>query len=242
MFYPTVFFQLLLQFYCVHLNPETTVSTIEDIPLPAGYERVHLDANSFGAFLRQQTLKSNITVYLYNGQPKYNQTAQYAVLNISRGDKNLQQCADAVMRLRAEYLKQQSKPICFTDNDGKKYCWSQYQSKGWQTYLEIVFGMCGTLSLEKELKHKSWNQLNAGDVLIKGGSPGHAVIVMDIARNRKTGSMIFLLAQSYMPAQDIHVLRNFEEPTLSPWYKQPEGGTISTPEWTFYVTQLRSWQ
>lgn len=241
MFYPSVFFQLLLQLYSFHLSPVTVPSSIKDIALPFGYERVQVDANSFGAFLRQQTLKPDKTVYLYNGQPKYNQTAQFAVLAISRGDKNLQQCADAVMRLRAEYLKQQGKPICFADNAGKKYCWSQYQPKGWQAYLETVFGMCGTLSLEKELKPKSWNQLNAGDVLIKGGSPGHAVIVMDIARNRKTGALIFLLAQSYMPAQDIHVLRNFEEPILSPWYKQPEGRTISTPEWTFYVSQLRGW-
>ncbi|MEJ8843932.1 DUF4846 domain-containing protein [Lacibacter sp. H375] len=125
---------------------------IKDIPLPDDYERLHLQENSFGNFLRQQSLKNDKTVYLYNGRPKYNQTAQYAVLNISVGQKDLQQCADAVMRLRAEYLKQQQKSICFSDNANKKYCWQQYKNRGWQGYLETVFGMCGTISLEKELK------------------------------------------------------------------------------------------
>ena len=226
-------------------NSSTSINypkQINEINLPNGYERITLHAESFGSFLRKQPLKKETTVYLYNGQPKYNQTAQYAVLNVSVGKRDLQQCADAVMRLRAEYLKQQQRSICFADNAGKKYCWEQYKKRGWQSYLETVFGMCGTLSLEKELKPKSWDQLTVGDVLIKGGSPGHAVLIMDVARHRQTGDLIFLLAQSYMPAQDIHVLQNNKEKLLSPWYRVPKANIISTPEWTFYANQLRSWR
>lgn len=215
---------------------------IKQIPLPDGYERVSLAEKSFGYFLHEQFLKSDRTVYLYNGKRKYNQTVQYAVLNISTGTKDLQQCADAIMRLRAEYLKQQQKSICFADNAGKKYCWAQYKHRGWQGYLEIVFGMCGTISLEKELNPKHWKDVTAGDVLIKGGSPGHAVIIIDIARHKISGKLIFLLAQSYMPAQDIHVLQNFNDKQLSPWYRTPSIETIATPEWTFYATQLRTWR
>ncbi|MFY7840079.1 MAG: DUF4846 domain-containing protein [Lacibacter sp.] len=215
--------------------------TIEEIPLPDGYERTPAQENSFGKYLRQLPLKNDRTVYLYNGKPKINQSAQYAVLDVSVGNKDLQQCADAVMRLRAEYLKEQNKPICFADNNRKKYCWEQYKQRGWQGYLDIVFGMCGTASLEKELKAKNWHLLAAGDVLIKGGSPGHAVIVLDIARHRRTGEIIYLLAQSYMPAQDIHVLKNTSNKTLSPWYSASSVNSITTPEWTFYESQLRSW-
>ncbi len=225
-------------------NSSTSISypkQINEINLPQGYERIKLPSESFGSFLRKQPLKKETTVYLYNGQPKYNQTAQYAVLDVSVGKRDLQQCADAVMRLRAEYLKQQQQSICFADNAGKKYCWQQYKNRSWQSYLETVFGMCGTLSLEKELKRRSWDQLMAGDVLIKGGSPGHAVIIIDIARHRQTGELIFLLAQSYMPAQDIHVLKNKNEKILSPWYRAPKDNIINTPEWTFYANQLRSW-
>ncbi|MEJ8819348.1 DUF4846 domain-containing protein [Lacibacter sp. H407] len=226
-------------------NSSTSISypkQTKEINLPHGYERIKLPAESFGVFLRKQPLKKETTVYLYNGQPKYNQTAQYAVLDVSVGKRDLQQCADAVMRLRAEYLKQQQLSICFADNAGKKYCWEQYKNRGWQSYLETVFGMCGTLSLEKELKPKTWDQVTVGDVLIKGGSPGHAVIIMDLARHRQTGDLIFLLAQSYMPAQDIHILQNKNEKMLSPWYRVPKANIISTPEWTFYANQLRSWR
>ena len=228
----------------VNKSPSESVhpTQIKEIPLPEGYERLYFRENSFEHFLQQQTLKKDRTVYLYNGKPKYNQTAQYAVLNITVGNKDLQQCADAVMRLRAEYLKQQQKPICFADNANKKYCWEQYKQRGWQGYLETVFGMCGTISLEKELKAKDWRNLTAGDVLIKGGSPGHAVIVMDVARHKTTDKLIFLLAQSYMPAQDIHVLQNLNDKSLSPWYRAPLAETIATPEWTFYASQLRSWR
>ena len=61
------------------LSATCAPSSIQDIPLPQGYERIAVPANSFGAFLRSVSLKKDRTVYLYNGQKKYNQSAQYAV-------------------------------------------------------------------------------------------------------------------------------------------------------------------
>jgi len=52
----------------------------------------------------EHPFKKNKTVYLYDGSVKRNQAAQFAVLDISTGNKDLQQCADAVMRLRARFL------------------------------------------------------------------------------------------------------------------------------------------
>lgn len=213
---------------------------IKDIPLPDGYVRIPVPEHSFGAYLRRIQLKNDNTVYLYNGMPKANQNAHYAVLDISVGNQDLQQCADAIMRLRAEYLKRQQHPICFTDNAGKKYCWADHFSKGWQNYLNLVFSWCGTLSLQKELIPVSWQKVKPGDVVIKGGSPGHAVIIVDLARHKTTGNLIFLLAQSYMPAQMIHVLLNKNERGLSPWYSVPSGLLI-TPKWTFSALQLHTW-
>ncbi len=224
--------------YEITSEPPTTIG---NIALPAGFMRTGESAGSFASYLRSLPLKKDKTVYLYNGQKKTNQTAQYAVIDISTGNKNLQQCADAVMRLRAEYLKSTARPICFADNANKQYCWHNYQNRGWQSYLETVFGMCGTLSLEKQLKPKSWDKLAIGDVMIKGGSPGHAVIVVDIAKHKSTGETIFLMAQSYMPAQDTHILLNMNENDVSPWYRKPLSQNFYTPEWTFSASQLREW-
>ena len=76
-----------------------------------------------------------------------------------------------------------------------------------------------------------------GDVFIQGGFPGHAVLVADVAQNGH-GERMFLLVQSYMPAQDIHVLRNLTH-SESPWYPALMEGTLKTPEWTFLYSDLR---
>jgi hypothetical protein len=101
--------------------------------------------------------------------------------------------------------------------------------------------MCGSASLSKQLKPvNSFSQIQPGDVLIRGGFPGHAVIVMDVAVNA-LGKKIYLLAQSYMPAQDIHVLKNPMNTDLSPWYEVNEDNIITTPEYTFTQHELRRW-
>ena len=48
-----------------------------------------------------------------------------------------------------------------------------------------------------------------------------------------------MLAQSYMPAQDIHIVKNFENVSISPWYELPVKGFLLTPEWTFGVKDLK---
>lgn len=212
------------------------------IRVPAGFTRLPCKEGSFGQWLRRITLKSNNQVFLYDGRLKTNQQAQYAVMDISVGNKDLQQCADAVMRLRAEYLFEQKlfSQIVFQDNLGKKYEWTGGPDKtGFPKYLDRVFGMCGTASLEKQLKPASMKNIEPGDVLIKGGFPGHAMMVVDVAENKK-GDRWFMLAQSYMPAQDIHVVKN-PDADNSPWYKADDLQPITTPEWTFTTNQLRKW-
>jgi hypothetical protein len=219
-------------------------STIGKIPTPKGYTRINAPTGSFAAWLRQVPLKRDKTVYLYNGKPKGNQYAQYAVIDIPVGDKDLQQCADAVMRLRAEYLFAEKKynEIAFMDYSGKWYNWKGgTDHTAFEKYLQNVFGWCGSASLEKQLKPvNTFEEIQTGDVLVMGGFPGHAVTVVDMASDAK-GEKIFLLAQGYQPAQDMHVLINNNEPSLSPWYRIPEGDEVYTPEWKFYKKNLRRW-
>lgn len=220
-------------------------ASVSAVPLPEGFKRKHYPGGSFAAWLRKINIKKDNRVYLYNGQLKQNQQAQYAVLNVPVGSKDLQQCADAVMRLRASYLYDQKRytDIAFSDNSGTSYaCPGPVDSIQFEHYLEKVYSYCGTSSLEKQLHPVSnFSLLQPGDVLIKGGSPGHCVLVMDIAVN-SSGKTIYLLAQSYMPAQNIHLLKNPMDSDLSPWYElKNDNSFIYTPEWTFAPRQLRRW-
>ena len=226
---------------CSHLNP---YATIADIPLPPGFTRLPAATGSFAEWLHQLPLKKNKTVYLYNGLPKANQAAQFAVIAISTGNKDLQQCADAVMRLRAEYLYAQKRfaEIDFADNNHTHYRLQTGAGRAvFNLYLEKVFSYCGTASLDRQLQEvNDFTAVKAGDVLIKGGSPGHAMQVIDIAVN-KEGKRIFLLAQSYMPAQDMHVVVNPVNNHFNPWYEANNQALIETPEWMFTKTNLKKW-
>ncbi len=216
---------------------------IHEIPLPAGFARVKNPPGSFAAWLRQIRLKKDKRVYLYNGTLKFNQEAQYAVLDVTVGKQNLQQCADAIMRLRAEYFFQAGHfaSIRFIDNELRDYLFTvPHTRQRFDAYLQRVFGRCGTASLSKQLKKKPYNLLSAGDVLIRGGFPGHAVLVVDMAENAR-GEKIYLLAQSYMPAQDIHVLINPADRKISPWYTLNNNPVIETPEYRFTTKELKEW-
>jgi len=241
--------------------------TIHDIPPPDKYRRLERPDSSFAAWLRSLSFKKDKQVHLYNGQLKPNQSAQYAVIDMPVGNKDLQQCADAVMRLRAEYFfsRGEMKKIVFRSGDGTAlsfYDWlngTRYkvsgnriirvhtdnaatdQRKNLEAYLEFVFSYCGTITLQNSLKKvRSVSEVEPGDVLIRGGSPGHAMIVVDVAINEK-GEKMFMLAQSYMPAQDIHLVRNPNDTGSSPWYKTIADEEIITPEWTFSPDDLRRW-
>ncbi len=225
--------------------PEALISGAGQIPPPKGYQRPAFAANSFATWLRKLPLKKSHTVFLYNGQKKNNQSAQFAVIDLSIGNKNLQQCADVCMRLRADYLRAAGKEneIVFFDNSPKAYRYPWYKKRiSFNDYLEKVFSWCGTISLEKQMrKIKRKEDIMPGDVIINGGSPGHAVMIIDIACNPK-GKKIFMLAQGYMPAQDIHILKNENDKNLSPWYSFSNENYLETPEWKFSPLLIKTWE
>ena len=83
-----------------------------------------------------------------------------------------------------------------------------YSYPNFMRYMQLVFAYAGTLSLDKELKLvTNAGDLKAGDIFIHGGSPGHCFIVMDVVENANHQKQ-FLLAQSFMPAQNLQVLQN----------------------------------
>ncbi len=232
---------------------------------PTGFVRAPAPADSFATWLRRAPLKPAASLVKYfNGKVKPN-NVYVAVLDFDVGKRDLQQCADAVIRLRAEYLysRKQFDRISFDLTNGFAVPWARWQRgervsvQGNQTawhkgaepsnnyaefrrYLDFVFTYAGTLSLARSLHPTPLRDLAPGDVFVVGGSPGHAVIVADVAQN-PAGKKVFLLVQSYMPAQDMQVLRNPDNPALSPWYSAEFSGQLRTPEWTFTDAQLKRW-
>jgi hypothetical protein len=230
--------------------------------VPNGYSRKSYAAGTFGKYLQQLPLKPAGTLTKrYNGEVKPNKVAA-AVIDISVGNSDLQQCADAIMRLRAEWLFSEKRfnDISFNLTNGFNMKYSEWKQgkrlnvacNGWtaggaasethddfMNYMKKIFTYAGTLSLSKELKTKNIAYLEAGDVFIKGGSPGHAVIVIDVAEGSE--GKVFLLAQSFMPAQDIEILKNLNNAGMSPWFKASEMGILDTPEYDFDWSQLKTW-
>ncbi|TGL17467.1 hypothetical protein EHQ46_16485 [Leptospira yanagawae] len=223
---------------------------------PNGYLRVDYPKDSFASYLQNFPLKpEGSPVLLYNGNQKQNQV-HVAVLHFPLLKRDLIQCADAVMKLRAEYFYAQKKydQILFKISNGmevpfhrfakgdrvvvkgNKTSWKLNQSKKgtnrdvFEEYLQFIYSYAGTISLKSELIKKSLTQLEPGDVWIEAGSPGHVVMVVDKAIG-KDGQMVFLLAQSYMPSQEMHILKS--EGEFSPWFTLPKGNNFQTPEWEF---------
>ncbi len=244
------------------LTGPVSTTLAERFPPPEGYHRIAVD-EPFAVWLRGLPVRADDTVRLYDGRIKPRQDVQAAVLDIDVGDRDLQQCADAIIRLRAEHLLSSGREdeIVFHFTSGDAARWSDWRNglrprvtnkvrwletanrdgsyTSFRRYLNTVFAYAGTASLAQRLKSvEDPLEVQPGDVFIQGGYPGHAVIVVDVAENRR-GERTFLLAQSYMPAQDIHVLKRPGK--TSPWYPARATGALDTPEWTFSYSDLRRW-
>ena len=221
---------------------------------------------SFGEYLVNFPLHPpGFPVRDYRMVPVKTQDRHMALLKIDVGDKDLQQCADAWIRLYAEYLWSQKRfdEIGFEFTSGQFFAWKDYKNgirtkeskkkvsfydsgvvdesySAFREYLNIIFRYAGTISLDRESVSVTDNSaIRTGDFLIKPGSPGHSVIIMGIVRNN-AGKRLYLLAESFMPAQDIHILKNTAHPELSPWYELDVNAPRTiTAKYTFSPTSIK---
>ncbi len=212
---------------------------------PAGFHRITLESGSFAAWLRGlPMLPAGSPVLLWNGKAKPQQDLHVAVVDLDVGNQDLQQCADVIIRLRAEYLwaTSRQREIGFHQTDGTWLPWLGTGRPAFRNYLRRVFMYAGTTSIARNMKKPPADSpLQPGDVLVQpahGEWTGHAVLVVDAAEDAQ-GNRLVLIGHSDRPAQQFHVIPNSTVPELSPWIRTtalqtPGGRVFAREDW-------RSW-
>jgi hypothetical protein len=234
---------------------------------PGGFTRVNVAAGSFGEFLRTLPLQpEGSPVVDYRGLKLYSEGRHpniVAVADLDVGSRDLQHCADVIIRLHAEWRYGRGEhDLNYRSVSGQQLSYRGYVAgdraivegknivirrassprkddhvllRGW---LDDVFNWAGTASLERDAKKVARSDLQPGDFFVMSGSPfGHAVLILDAAKDDK-GRTALLLGQSYMPAQSFQVLRPSND---SAWFiVDVNDNYVSTPFWQpFPLTALR---
>ncbi|KAA3654775.1 MAG: hypothetical protein DWQ10_17615 [Calditrichaeota bacterium] len=204
-------------------------------PPPDGFTRVPVRSNSFAAFLRSLPVKpvaSPVLDYKNRIVKDGADTTVAAVVQLNIKGKKLEQCMDILQRLFAEYCIQsgQEKKIGFLLPDKTKFFWHEWR-EGWrpvrakdkyplqkighqarsrdtfEDYLKEIFYHSGTQTNYFGLKKIAPAHVSIGDMLIKRGPRGHAVLITDMVENSE-GIRMALFAQGDTPACQLHILQN----------------------------------
>lgn len=240
-----------------NLKLPAAVDTLEArFPTPPGYQRVSLEPGSFGEWLRDLPLAAEGTPVLNNvGDSVFSGNDDYvaAVVAIDVGAGDLQQSADAVIRLHGEWLWASDKPNAISYKSTTKLDmpfsrWAKGQrllaagpNMGWvvkgkprdqtyndfRQYIDAVMLWSNNVSLGmRSIKVEDPAQLTPGDFFLQGHGKGHAVIVLDVAQ-KPTGERVALLGIALQsPAQSIHVMRLGRE---TAWFSLRPPNAVLTP-------------
>ncbi|MEM7185236.1 MAG: DUF4846 domain-containing protein [Bacteroidota bacterium] len=245
-----------------HLH-EDGMTVMDRILVPEGYERSTYAPGSFQSYLQTYPLKEfGAKVVNYDGNDYVYQSGHVGVLEVPVPSNGLQQCADALIRIRSEYLWEQDRKdeIGFNFTSGHYCSWSRYAAgyrprvsgsqvtfsktasanasqQNFYKYLNLIYTYSGTQSLYDELPAvTSVDEIEVGDMLIKPGSPGHVIMVVDKATGAN-GEKLFIFAQGNTPAQSVHVLKNPNDASLSPWYEIEMNTMLEIP--TYYFDDVK---
>nr|WP_299385245.1 DUF4846 domain-containing protein [Allomuricauda sp.] len=229
------------------------------VKVPEGFERVKYPEGSFAEYLRNYGLKPyDSKIINYDGSEYFWQYGHIGILEIPVPGNGLQQCADALIRVRSEYLWDNNRKdeIGFNFTSGHYCSWKEYAAgyrpkingnrvtfhktaqadgskENFYRYLNLIYTYAGTLSLYHELiPIDDASELKIGDMLIKGGSPGHIAMICDEIVNER-GDKMFLLFQGNTPAQSVHLVKNLEDASFSPWYVLEKDVVIPVSNYTF---------
>jgi hypothetical protein len=238
------------------LGPGVAIRTLaEAFAPPAGFHRVAAAPGSFAAWLRELPLRAPGTpVRSFRGEVIHDAADPRvaAVAELDVGARDLQQCADSIIRLVAEWQAAtgHADRIAFPIGHGSVLTWPRWAAGDRPTirdddrvtwrrraapdashaqlraFLDVVFGWAGTVTLDDTARRVARADARPGDLFVLGGHPGHAVLILDVAVD-DAGHRRALIGQGFMPAQDFHVLATAGDP----WFSLDDDA-VATPFWT----------
>ncbi|MFC4635936.1 DUF4846 domain-containing protein [Dokdonia ponticola] len=229
------------------------------IKVPEGFERILPEEQTFAHYIQNYPLKeAGAEVINYDGESYIFQQGHVGVLEVPVPSNGLQQCADALIRIRSEYLwsTNRKEEIGFKFTSGHYCSWVNYaqgyrpkingndvtfskiavpnkSKENFYKYLNLIYMYAGTYSLSQELqKIPNLSDVNIGDLLIYPGFPGHVIMVGDIIENQE-GERRFAFFQGNTPAQSVHIIKNVSDTSMNPWYDLEGRTSLETPIYTF---------
>jgi hypothetical protein len=239
--------------------PKVEGDLLARFPTPPGFQRVALEPDSFGSFLRTLPMAPPGTpVVSYRGEPLYQDATGYFVAGVAALDTGLgdrQQCADSVIRLHAEWLWALGvRAQRYQTNSGTTLAFADYLDgvrvrphgnqlisersasrapptrAAFRAYLNEVFDWANTSSIRREGAPVTFADVAPGDYFVMEGKPwGHAVLVLDVAR-AADGRAALLLGEGAIPAESFHVIQ--QDSRTGPWFVlSPGQATLETPVW-----------
>lgn len=233
---------------------------------PEGFSRVDVAAGSFAAWLRDipiapygtpvTTSRSKIVV-------AGDDPSLAAVVVLQPHTRRLLSATNMTLRLRAEYAwsagnldglgfhfacghlsswKAWTRGIRpLTEGRSVRFAQTGIKDDGrpnFCVYLETLFRFASDGSLLDDTRSVSDDTVTAGDIFLRTGRGGHAVMVLDIAADSR-GRIRVLLGQGGRPAQTFHVLC---DKGGSPWFVIGQSQLIRLGRCgTFDMDQLRRW-
>jgi hypothetical protein len=225
----------------------------EAFPPPPGAHR--LEESAFGAWLGElPLLPKGAPVVTWDGREVAMPAAR--VVDLPLPDRDVQQCADSILRLRATWERSFGRSPAFHYTSGDLSSWASWAAgtrprvgkkvtfephaaapdasdASFEAWLLDLFTYAGTRSLPLDTVPEV--EPHAGDVVVSPGSPGHAVILLDVATD---GTHTWVLAgQGYMPAMSFHVVSG----PAGGWYPVA-GDTLPTAPIPLPWSGLRRWR
>jgi hypothetical protein len=168
------------------------------VPPPAGYSEV--DADGWGTWLRGLPVQpADYPLHVEGGAVHRNQRTHFRVVQMDV--LPWQQCADSILRLRAEYLRSIGVRFSFSGLSFDKGSRADFDR-----FLRRLFVFKGTVHMAGELTNPGDRRARPGDLFVIGGSPGHVVMVLDVVHNA-AGNRQLLIGNGFMPAQEFHIVK-----------------------------------